>query len=528
MVDSFLSAQLEQGYLLGPFPPQDCPAVITSSLAVIPKKTFGKWRVIVDLSRPKGHSVNDSLLRQHTHLAYASVEDAAHIMHHLGQGSLLAKLDIKDAYRMVPIHPYDRRFLGIQWKNNVYVDCQLPFGLASAPAIFCALSQALEWILRQRGVGSVLHYIDDFLLLGPPNSPRCAHDLALTLSTCAELGIPLAQEKIEGPVTALSFLGIQLSSQHMSLTLPADKLQQLRSLLREFIQTPRVYNHSRFESLVGHLVHATKVCPLAKAYLNALFDFKACLKPGQPRRLNKEALTEIAWWDTLLSQWQGTSVQQFLLLRHPDHHLFTDASGSWGCGAWCGTQWLQVPWSSTSPLTSIALKELFPVVLAAAVWGHSWHGCLIICHSDNMAVVCQVNKLHARDPLAAHMLRCLAMFQALYDCRIRAVHIPGRANYGADDLSRNRSKSFLTAHPTVSPQPTQVPQMALSRLTQVDPSWTSQAWRESSNDLWRLAWHHPPGKCMPLLGSDTHALLQSFTSPPCPSQTKRPSCLLPF
>ena len=75
-------------------------------------------------------------MRQHTHLAYASVEDAAHIMHHLGQGALLAKLDIKDAYRIVPIHPYDRRFLGIQWKNNVYVDCQLPFGLASAPAIF--------------------------------------------------------------------------------------------------------------------------------------------------------------------------------------------------------------------------------------------------------------------------------------------------------------------------------------------------------------------------------------------------------
>ena len=114
VVDSFLSAQLEQGYLLGPFPPQDCPAVITSSLAVIPKKTFGKWRVIVGLSRPRGHRVNDSLLHQHTHLAYASVEDAAHIMHHLGQGALLAKLDIKDAHRMVPIHPYDRRFLGIQ------------------------------------------------------------------------------------------------------------------------------------------------------------------------------------------------------------------------------------------------------------------------------------------------------------------------------------------------------------------------------------------------------------------------------
>ena len=116
----------------------------------------------------------------------------------------------------------------------------------------------------QACVGSVLHYIDDFLLLGPPNSPCCAYDLAITLSTCAELGIPMVPEKTEGPVMALSF-------------------------------------------------------------------------------------------------------------------------------------------------------------------------------------------------------------------------------HGADNLSRNRSKSFLAAHPSVSPQPTQVPQIALNRLTQVDPSWTSQAWRESSNILWRLA-----------------------------------------
>lgn len=74
----------------------------------------------------------------------------------------------------------------------------------------------------------------------------------------------------------------------------------------------------------------------------------------------------------------------------------------------------------------------------------------------------------------------LCMFQALYDCRIRAIRIPGQVNYTADDLSGNRSKSFLTAHPSVSPQSTQVPQIALNCLTQVDPTWTSQAWRESS------------------------------------------------
>ena len=39
---------------------------------------------------------------------------------------------------------------------------------------------------------------------------------------------------------------------------------------------------------------------------------------------------------------------------------------------------------------------------------------------------CPSNSLHARHPAAAFLLQCLALFQALYDCRIRAVHVTDR------------------------------------------------------------------------------------------------------
>ena len=103
----------------------------------------------------------------------------------------------------------DRRFHGISWQGAVYVECQLPFGLASAPAILSAVAQALEWILRARGVRHTIHYLDDFLVLRAPNSPECAA-LTITHHTCAELRVPLASDKIEGPTTSLRFLGIQL------------------------------------------------------------------------------------------------------------------------------------------------------------------------------------------------------------------------------------------------------------------------------------------------------------------------------
>ena len=81
-----------------------------------------------------------------------------------------------------------------------------------------------------------------------------------------------------------------------------------------------------------------------------------------------------------------------------------------------------------------------------------------------------VNKLYAKDPMASHLIRCLAYFQALFDFRIRAVHISSHLNVGADDLSRDRAAAFLRAHPFVSPLSTQVSQDFLDLLLQKGPT----------------------------------------------------------
>lgn len=92
-------------------------------------------------------------------------------MHFVWHNAFMAKLDIYEVYRIVPIHPDDRRFLVVCGQGQVYVDCQLSFGLASAP-IFSVLGEASEWILRQRGVRAVIQYVDDFLVLGSPTSSK--------------------------------------------------------------------------------------------------------------------------------------------------------------------------------------------------------------------------------------------------------------------------------------------------------------------------------------------------------------------
>ena len=85
----------------------------------------GKWRLIVDLSSPRGESINDAISSELCHLQYASVLDAAALVRHLGKGAMLAKIDLHQAYRIIPVHPDDHPLLGVRWQGQTYIDTAL-------------------------------------------------------------------------------------------------------------------------------------------------------------------------------------------------------------------------------------------------------------------------------------------------------------------------------------------------------------------------------------------------------------------
>ena len=115
---------------------------------------------------PKGASVNDAIDPSLCSLSYITVDQVATAAMQLGQGSLLVKIDIQSAYRLIPVHPQDRQKLGTLWNGRLYIDGMLPFGLRSASKIFLAVADALEWCVGQRGVEHIFHYLDDFLTMG--------------------------------------------------------------------------------------------------------------------------------------------------------------------------------------------------------------------------------------------------------------------------------------------------------------------------------------------------------------------------
>jgi hypothetical protein len=146
VVDAYVQGENRAGRLLGPFDRSKYPGVQVSSFGVIPKSDPGEWRLIVDLSSPVDWSVNDGIDSRVCSLSYVKVDEIVGMVRSYGRGALLAKFDIKAAYRNVPIHLDDRWLLGLVWDDMLYMDAVLPFGLRSAPKIFTAVADALAWI----------------------------------------------------------------------------------------------------------------------------------------------------------------------------------------------------------------------------------------------------------------------------------------------------------------------------------------------------------------------------------------------
>ena len=233
IISCSLDTEIQKGRLLGPLHPSIHSLIHTSSLGAIPKKHSDKWRLILDLSHPAGHSINDGIEKPACSLSYIIVDEVVQKVLLPGRGCQLAKIDIESAFRNVPVHPQDRHILALSWNGNIFIE-------------------ALALDLHQR-----------------------------------------------------SLMPWQMLS-----------------------------NGSRSE---------------------AAFP-----------------TSDILWWHTFSDDWNGLSMMQHSRCQHPDIFLTSDASGSWDCGAYYGTHWLQYPWSPLTKEYNITATELLPMHHRA--WGSSLGG----------------------------------------------------------------------------------------------------------------------------------------------------------
>ena len=346
VIDKALREECVAGRMAGPYSHPPLPNLRCSGLGVVPKKDGG-WRVIYHLSAPTGRSINDFINPVRFSLHYCTTDAAIAIINTLGKTTLMGKIDLKAAFRQIPVRREDWNLLGIHWRGEWYVDKCLPFGLRSSPALFNQLAEAIEWILRHcSGVRHIIHYLADFFTAGPSDSQECEHNMIAMNALCTTIGAPTKPEKAEGPSTTLTFLGILLDSATMTASITAERKTELHQAIRE-LGGRRTCTKRELLSLIAKLAFACKVVPPGRIFLRRLIDLSTTARHLHHHvTLNRAARADLAWWQHFLPTWPGTSLfLQSDWTPAPDMELFTDASNVRYGAYWAG-QWFNDHWSA--------------------------------------------------------------------------------------------------------------------------------------------------------------------------------------
>lgn len=93
------------------------------------------------------------------------------------------------------------------------------------------------------GVHTLNHYLDDFIFAGD-TSEICKLLMSSFRKTCFEFGIPLAEDKTEGPKTVITFLSIEIETDtsNMIIRIPNDKILTLETAILEMLQKEKSYS----------------------------------------------------------------------------------------------------------------------------------------------------------------------------------------------------------------------------------------------------------------------------------------------
>ena len=259
--------------------------------------------------------------------------------------------------------------------------------------------------------------------------------------------------------------GRRLTSSLLSQTLSSGSLTShhgvdfLRHYLDDFLTlgppASSVWSGKRFcrrrelESLIGHLHHACKIAPQGRTFLRRMIDLLCTFRrDDHPIRLNQEFHLDLTWWRKLFHRWDGLS---FFLTPEmgplPDFQVSSDAAGTLGYGAIFQHQWFCGPWSACQQPLSNAYKELFPIVVAAHLWGPQWSSRWVEFLCDNESVVAVLSSGTSRDSNLMVLMRFLALLAVRHSFSFKASSVPGKANPVADALSCFQFQRFRRLAP---------------------------------------------------------------------------------
>ena len=225
----------------------------------------------------------------------------------------------------------------------------------------------------------------NFFLVSDNHWKRASRDLMVLRGTFSEINTLLAAEKLFGPLTRITFLGIEINSEDMSMSIPDEKFQDLIVLLPSWKERKKCTKRELL-SLIGVLGYASKVAQPGRMFVRRLIDLSTTVKKYHHHiYLNSTRRYSVVDW------FSSKLTKTFFYPRVGKNleHRYFPVHWRVFCGFRCDLQkeWIQYKWSPHKLHdVSIDFLELFAVAAAVLTWGYQWSGKRIVIVTDNKPI----------------------------------------------------------------------------------------------------------------------------------------------
>ena len=188
----------------------------------------------------------------------------------------LRKPNIKSAFCLLGLNRRSWPWLIMKARHpvtklwNYFMDKCLPFGSSISCSHFQSFSNALKHLVRVRTVSeSINNYLDDFLFVAA-TLLICNFMIQQFMDLCAELNIPIAEDKMEWATLRLVFLGILLNGQNMTLVVPDQKRVVVINMLKTLVDSKKA-TIKELQSLCGYLNFLNKAVVLGRTFTRRMY-----------------------------------------------------------------------------------------------------------------------------------------------------------------------------------------------------------------------------------------------------------------
>ena len=273
-VRHYIDVEKGFGALGGPYDAAPFTYMQLSPLMTRPKRDARFRRVIMDLSWPPTASVNDAIQGDQyvdglMTIKLPTIDYMEGRLLELGQGAFLYKTDLARGYRQLRVDPSDWPLLGFTHQGKYYFDVYPPFGLRTSAMCMQRTAEGISWIHGQKGFLS-RPYLDDFGG-AEGNLEQAERALDTLQGIMRELGVEEAKHKICRPAQRMVWLGLSYDSVAMTITIPQEKLLEIRAVLEEWEGRKRA-SRLDMQCLLGLVQFIASVSPPARVFSNRMLS----------------------------------------------------------------------------------------------------------------------------------------------------------------------------------------------------------------------------------------------------------------